>query len=79
MGQQTNLASRSVSFCTSVQSLLRSPQNTNVVELYKRLQKDDDQLTYYDSGIGTYVKEGSFNFRAVRQWLDYTIDMAIAW
>ena len=63
----------------SVQSLLRSPQNTNVVELYKRLQKDDDQLTYYDSGIGTYVKEGSFNFRAVRQWLDFTIDMAIAW
>ena len=79
MGQQTNLASRSVSFCTSVQSLLRSSQNTNVVELYKRLQKDDDQLTYYDSGIGTYVKEGSFTLSAIRQWFDFTIDMAIAW
>ena len=58
---------------------LRDFQNTNVVELYKRLEKDDHQLTYYDSGIGTYVKEGSFSIRAISQWLDYTIDLAIAW
>ena len=60
-------------------SCLQNVQNTNVVELYKRLEKDDHQLTYYDSGIGTYVKEGSFSIRAICQWLDYMIDMAIAW
>ena len=53
-------------------------QNTNVVELYKRLQKNENQLTYYDSGIGTYVEE-SFSIRAALQFFDYTIDMAIAW
>ena len=79
MEQPTNLASRFVSFSTSMSSLIGSPQNTNVVELYKRLQKDETQLTYYDSGIGTYVKEGSVTSRAILQWLDYTIDMAIAW
>jgi uncharacterized protein (DUF2235 family) len=53
-------------------------QNTNVVELYSRLEKSDKQLTYYDSGIGTYVKE-SASLRYLRQVIDYTIDMAIAW
>jgi hypothetical protein len=53
-------------------------QNTNVVELYSRLEKSDRQLTYYDSGIGTYVKE-SKSLRYLWQMIDYTIDMAIAW
>jgi hypothetical protein len=53
-------------------------QNTNVVELYSRLVNDEDQLTYYDSGIGTYVKE-SFSLRHARQVVDHAIDMAIAW
>jgi uncharacterized protein (DUF2235 family) len=53
-------------------------QNTNVVELYSRLEKSDKQLTYYDSGIGTYVKE-SASLRHLWQIIDYTIDMAIAW
>jgi uncharacterized protein (DUF2235 family) len=53
-------------------------QNTNVVELYSRLEKSDKQLTYYDSGIGTYVKE-SASLRFLWQVIDYTIDMAIAW
>ena len=58
--------------------IIWTPQNTNVVELYKRLQKNKRQLTYYDSGIGTYVKE-TFSIRAAVQFFDYAIDMAIAW
>ena len=57
---------------------MEAPQNTNVVELYKRLQKNEKQLTYYDSGIGTYVEE-SFSIRAALQFIYYAIDMAIAW
>jgi uncharacterized protein (DUF2235 family) len=53
-------------------------QNTNVVELYSRLEKNKRQLTYYDSGIGTYVKE-SASLRHLWQVIDYTVDMAIAW
>ncbi|KAK7036459.1 hypothetical protein VNI00_011656 [Paramarasmius palmivorus] len=30
-------------------------KNTNVVELYSRLEKNKSQLTYYNSGIGTYA------------------------
>ncbi|KAJ7815719.1 hypothetical protein B0H13DRAFT_1924024 [Mycena leptocephala] len=31
-------------------------KNTNVIELYGRITKDDTQLTYYNSGIGTYAR-----------------------
>jgi hypothetical protein len=54
-------------------------QNTNVVELYSRLIKDEKQLTYYNSGIGTFVK-GSWKSPAYwGQVINHTIDMAIAW
>ncbi|EIN03683.1 WD40 repeat-like protein [Punctularia strigosozonata HHB-11173 SS5] len=53
-------------------------KNTNVVELYSRLVDSNEQLAYYDSGIGTYVKE-RFSLRYVAQVIDHTIDMAIAW
>ncbi|KAJ7637983.1 hypothetical protein DFH06DRAFT_1002113 [Mycena polygramma] len=49
-------------------------KNSNVVELYSRLEKDKEQLTYYNSGIGTYV-EGK---ASVRQKLTQTLDMMIA-
>ncbi|EIN07769.1 hypothetical protein PUNSTDRAFT_29058, partial [Punctularia strigosozonata HHB-11173 SS5] len=56
-----------------------SEKNTNVVELYSRLIKDDDQqLTYYNSGIGTYARETK-TFKYWRQAIDHTVDMAIAW
>ena len=53
-------------------------QNTNVVELYSRLEKNKTQLTYYDSGIGTYVKESNV-WRRVKQSVAHTWDMAVAW
>jgi uncharacterized protein (DUF2235 family) len=31
-------------------------KNTNIVELYSEMVKDKEQLTYYNSGVGTYAK-----------------------
>ncbi|KAG1769921.1 hypothetical protein EV702DRAFT_679221 [Suillus placidus] len=31
-------------------------KNTNIVELYSHMVKNDKQLTYYNSGVGTYAK-----------------------
>ncbi|KAL4255465.1 hypothetical protein AB1N83_014186, partial [Pleurotus pulmonarius] len=42
--------------------------NTNVVELHSRILKDDEQLTFYISGIGTYGDS----------WVQRTTDMAFA-
>ena len=52
---------------------------TNVVELYSRLEKDGKQLTYYTSGIGTYVKPSWTSLSYWIQLIDHSIDMAIAW
>ncbi|EIN03656.1 hypothetical protein PUNSTDRAFT_139370 [Punctularia strigosozonata HHB-11173 SS5] len=55
------------------------PQNTNVVELYSRLIKDKKQLTYYNSGIGTYARKNSWSFDYWKQALYHHVDMAVAW
>ena len=54
------------------------PQNTHVVELYSRLEKDDSQLTYYDSGIGTFVKRTNW-FWWLIQLIVHIWDMMVAW
>ena len=54
-------------------------QNTNIVELYSRLIKSSDQLTYYNSGIGTYVKPSRASLSYWIQLFNYSVDMAIAW
>jgi hypothetical protein len=41
--------------------------------------KDQDQLTYYNSGIGTYVRDSRTSLGYWLQAIDHTIDMAIAW
>ncbi|EIN07509.1 hypothetical protein PUNSTDRAFT_71590 [Punctularia strigosozonata HHB-11173 SS5] len=56
-----------------------SYKNTNVVELYSRLIEDENQLTYYNSGIGTYARDSKTSFHYWKQKIDHTIDMAIAW
>jgi hypothetical protein len=50
-----------------------------VVELYSRLIKDETQLTYYNSGIGTFVKESRTSPTYWWQSVNHMIDMAIAW
>ncbi|KZV99906.1 WD40 repeat-like protein [Exidia glandulosa HHB12029] len=55
-------------------------KNTNVVELYSRLVKDNDhQVTFYNSGIGTYVKPSWTSFTYIKQTLENYADMGIAW
>jgi hypothetical protein len=53
-------------------------QNTNVIEIYSQLVKSSEQLTYYNSGIGTYAKP-SWSWNYVKQAVDNVIDLAIAW
>ncbi|KIP08191.1 hypothetical protein PHLGIDRAFT_69663 [Phlebiopsis gigantea 11061_1 CR5-6] len=53
-------------------------QNTNVVELYSRLDKNKRQLTYYNSGIGTYVRDSNW-LGLMKQALVHGWDMAVAW
>ncbi|KAG8795222.1 hypothetical protein FRC12_016863 [Ceratobasidium sp. 428] len=40
--------------------------NTNVVELYNRIIKDSTQLTYYNSGIGTFPRPFEWSFAYFR-------------
>ncbi|KAJ7440547.1 hypothetical protein B0H11DRAFT_2352530, partial [Mycena galericulata] len=54
-------------------------RNTNVIELYARMEKDESQLTYYNSGIGTYARPSWRSFQYRKQVVDNHIDLAIAW
>ncbi|KAJ7627789.1 hypothetical protein DFH06DRAFT_1272916 [Mycena polygramma] len=54
-------------------------KNTNVIELYARIIKDDTQLAYYNSGIGTYARP---SWRSIHYWKQVFynyLDLAIAW
>lgn len=52
--------------------------NTNVVKLYAMIDRSqDDQLTYYQPGIGTFAPPGVWG--AARKWLVTRLDLAIGW
>ncbi|KIP01358.1 hypothetical protein PHLGIDRAFT_58717, partial [Phlebiopsis gigantea 11061_1 CR5-6] len=55
-----------------------SINNTHVVELYSRLEKNDEQLTYYNSGIGTFVKHSNWIGWLI-QLIIHIWDMMVAW
>ncbi|KIK52358.1 hypothetical protein GYMLUDRAFT_180225 [Collybiopsis luxurians FD-317 M1] len=80
----TQLSSRNLVVCIDGTSNQFSVKNTNVIELYSRLVKDEKQLTYYNSGIGTYVKDldgwrSWISYEAWKQSFLHTSDLAIAW
>jgi len=56
-----------------------STKNTNVIKLYSILRKDkvEDQVCYYQAGIGTYFAPGVV--RPLLQWAAKILDEAIAW
>ncbi|KAJ8508158.1 hypothetical protein ONZ45_g9551 [Pleurotus djamor] len=56
-----------------------SAHSTNVVELFSRLIKDEWQLVYYDSGIGTYAPPSFRSLSYIKQVIVHAIDTAIAW
>ncbi|MFN7986270.1 MAG: DUF2235 domain-containing protein [Thermoanaerobaculia bacterium] len=52
--------------------------NTNVVKLYAMLDRETrDQLTYYQTGVGTFAPPGIWG--RTRRWLITRLDLAIAW
>lgn len=53
-------------------------KNTNVIELYHLLDKEN-QITFYNSGIGTYATPSWKSWSYRKQQLDNTLDLAIAW
>jgi uncharacterized protein (DUF2235 family) len=63
----------------SVTKLIFPLQNTNVIELYGRIIKDETQLTYYNSGIGTYARPSWHSFKYLKQVVQNNFDLAIAW
>ncbi|KAI0052938.1 hypothetical protein FA95DRAFT_1601309 [Auriscalpium vulgare] len=71
--------SRNLVVCIDGTANQFSMKNTNVVELYSRLENDDGQLTYYNSGIGTFVKESRTSPAYWKQVISHGIDTAIAW
>jgi len=56
-------------------------QNTNVIELYNLILKavNDNQQTWYNSGIGTYARPSWKSFNYYKKVLYHKIDLAIAW
>lgn len=54
-------------------------QNTNVIQLYSQIVKDMTQITYYNSGIGTYAAPSWKSFGYWKQVVDNKIDLGIAW
>ncbi|KAG2117068.1 uncharacterized protein F5147DRAFT_567534 [Suillus discolor] len=47
---------RNLVICIDGTSNKYGDKNTNIVELYSEMVKDSKQLTYYNSGVGTYAK-----------------------
>ncbi|KAH7927177.1 hypothetical protein BV22DRAFT_1007450 [Leucogyrophana mollusca] len=73
--------SRNLVICIDGTSNKFGKKNTNIIELYSQVCKTDEQLTYYNSGVGTSAKPtGSWrNLTTVGRWVTDTIDLAIAW
>ncbi|KAE9394026.1 hypothetical protein BT96DRAFT_828314, partial [Gymnopus androsaceus JB14] len=53
-------------------------KNTNIVELYSWLVKDDTQLTFYNSGIGTYAEPFWKSLSYWKQVMANYLDLALA-
>ncbi|KAG2344732.1 hypothetical protein BDR05DRAFT_961650 [Suillus weaverae] len=53
---RNQLPGRNLVICIDGTSNKYGDKNTNIVELYSEMVKDDKQLTYYNSGVGTYAK-----------------------
>jgi uncharacterized protein (DUF2235 family) len=70
--------SRNLVLCLDGTSNRYAATNTNVVKLYAMLDRQrNDQIAYYQPGIGTFVPPGVWG--AIKQWLVTRLDLAIAW
>ncbi|ESK93568.1 hypothetical protein Moror_1574 [Moniliophthora roreri MCA 2997] len=72
--------SRNLVVCIDGTANQFSDKNTNVVELYSRLEKSEHlQVTFYNSGIGTYASPSWKSLTYYRQVIYHKIDLAVAW
>ncbi|KIK56258.1 hypothetical protein GYMLUDRAFT_248006 [Collybiopsis luxurians FD-317 M1] len=72
---------RNLVVCIDGTSNKYGTKSSNVVEFYSLVlkNKDADQMTWYNSGIGTYAQPSVKTFAYYKQQLWHAIDMAIAW
>ncbi|KAJ2924584.1 hypothetical protein H1R20_g12518, partial [Candolleomyces eurysporus] len=56
-------------------------KNTNVIELYNLVMKEfeDNQFTWYNSGIGTYARPHWRSVKYLKKTASHKVDLAIAW
>ncbi|KAI0702283.1 hypothetical protein BC835DRAFT_1263977 [Cytidiella melzeri] len=73
------LKGRTLVLCFDGTSNQYDGDNTNVVKFYSLLKKDatDQQLCYYQPGVGTYFQPGVV--APLFQWCAKMLDMAVAW
>lgn len=74
-----NAMGRNLVVCIDGTSNQFGQKNTNVIELYRNLVKDNMQATFYNSGIGTYAKPSWKSWSYWKQVIDHKVDLAIAW
>jgi uncharacterized protein (DUF2235 family) len=69
---------RNIVLCLDGTSNQFAAINTNVVKLYAMLDRArNDQLSYYQPGIGTFTPPGFWG--RIKSWVVKQIDLAIAW
>ncbi|KIJ94689.1 hypothetical protein K443DRAFT_351189 [Laccaria amethystina LaAM-08-1] len=75
------LNARNLIVCIDGASNQFGDKNTNIMELYNLLSKkvEDNQRTWYNSGIGTYAQPCWKSFNYYKRVLYHKIDSAISW
>ncbi|KAG0694907.1 hypothetical protein DFH29DRAFT_298734 [Suillus ampliporus] len=69
---------RNLVICIDGTSNKFGDKNTNIVELYSRIVKNDNQLTYYNSGVGTYSRPYGLAHTRIAEHISSILDLAIA-
>jgi uncharacterized protein (DUF2235 family) len=52
---------------------------SNIIKLCGVIKVDDEQLMFYDSGIGSYLPSGTSIWGKINQKIAKIMDMAFAW
>lgn len=72
------LMGRNIVLCFDGTNNQYAATNTNVVKIYGMLDRTgNDQLSYYQPGIGTFVPPGVWD--SVTRWFITKLDLAVAW
>ncbi|QRW11150.1 WD40 repeat protein [Ceratobasidium sp. AG-Ba] len=70
---------RNLVVCIDGTSNKFSQKSTNVVELFGHVEKNDAQLTYYNSGVGTYARPSWRGLSEVKKIIGKGLDLVVAW